>query len=147
MRRFRGKLLVEAAPLLLRIVQFSEGVGQLHLAGVELEALHRVGIVRPLLRERRDFGRKIVDEGRLDQPVLAQPLEDLGGDLAGAVAGAVRNSGLEAELALHDLHRTARLVRHEVVEGRMLRLAERVPVPALDLALDFTSTPRCASRS
>ena len=79
------QLRLEPPALLDRIVQLAEGVGHLEAADVELEALDRVRIVRLLLRERRDFGRKVVDEGRLNQPVLAERLEDLGRDLARAV--------------------------------------------------------------
>ena len=79
-----GELRLEAAPLLRRIVQLAEGIGDLEAADVQLEPLHRVRVVRLLLRERRHLGREVVDEGRLDEVVLVQPLEDLGGDLAGA---------------------------------------------------------------
>ena len=70
------QLLLEAAALLRRIVQLAEGVGHLEAADVQLEALDRVRIVGLLLGERRDFGREVVDEGRLNQLVLAERLED-----------------------------------------------------------------------
>ena len=40
-----------------------------------------------LLGQRRDLGRKVVDERRLHEPVFPQRLEDRRRDLAGAVAG------------------------------------------------------------
>ena len=40
------------------------------------------GIVRLLLRQRRHLGRKVVDERRLDEIVLAERLEDRRGDLS-----------------------------------------------------------------
>src|SRR5712692_3460781 len=46
------QLLFEAPPLLDGIVQLAEGIGHLETANVELEAFHRIRIVRPLLRER-----------------------------------------------------------------------------------------------
>ena len=89
-----GELRLEAAALLDRIVELAEGVGDFEAADVELEALDRVGIVGALLRQRRHFGRKVVDERRLDQVLFPERLEDRAGDLAGA--GALRN--LDAEL-------------------------------------------------
>ena len=88
------ELRLEPPALLVRIVQLAEGVGHLEAADVELEALDRVGIVRLLLRQRRHLGREVVDEGRLNQPILAERLEDLGRDLPGPVA----RLDLDAEL-------------------------------------------------
>ena len=82
-----GDLGLEPAPLLGRIVELAERVGDFEAADVELEALDGLGVVRLLLRERRHFGRKVVDEGRLDEIVLVQPLEDLGRDPPGAPPG------------------------------------------------------------
>ena len=67
---------LEAPALLRRIVQLAEGVGHLEAADVQLEALDRVGVVGALLGQRRDLGREVVDEGRLDQLILPQRLED-----------------------------------------------------------------------
>ena len=80
--RAAGDLRLEAAALLGRIVELAEGVGHFEAADVQLEALDGVGIVGLLLRERRHLGRKVVDERRLNQVVLVQPLEDLGRDPA-----------------------------------------------------------------
>ena len=68
--RALGELRLEAAALLGRIVELAEGVGHFEAADVELEALDGVGIVRALLRQRRDLGREVVDERRLDQLML-----------------------------------------------------------------------------
>ena len=76
------ELRLEPAALLGRIVELAEGVGHFEPADVQLEPLDGVRIVRLLLRERRHLGREVVDERRLDELVLVQALEDLGGDLA-----------------------------------------------------------------
>ena len=70
------KLLLEPPALLDRIVELAEGVRDFEAADIELEPFDGVGIVLPLLRERRDLGRKVVDEYRLDEIALAQRLED-----------------------------------------------------------------------
>ncbi len=90
-----GQLGLEAAALLRRIVELAEGVGHLEAADVELEALDRLGVVGLLLRQGRDLGREVVDERRLHEVVLVQPLEDFGRDPAGAPPGLQ----LEAQLA------------------------------------------------
>ena len=87
-----GQLRLEAAALLGRIVQLAERVRHLESADVQLEPLDRVGIVLPLLGQRRDFGRKVVDERRLDELVLPQVLEDLGRDLPGTAPSARCNA-------------------------------------------------------
>ncbi len=53
--------------LLGRVVQLGEAVGDLHAAGVELEAVGPLRVLRLLPRERRDLGRKLVEEGRLHE--------------------------------------------------------------------------------
>jgi hypothetical protein len=68
-------------PLLHRIVELAEGVGNLEATDVQLESLHRVGVVGLLLRQRRHLGRKVVDECRPCEVVLAQRFEHLRGDL------------------------------------------------------------------
>ena len=50
---------------------------------VQLEPLDGLGVVGPLLRERRHLGRKVVHEGRLHQPRLAHDLEQLERDRPG----------------------------------------------------------------
>src|SRR5471032_740622 len=81
------QLSFEAPALLDRVVELAEGVRDFEAADVQLEALDGVRVVRFLLRQRRHLRREVVDERRLNQPVLAEPLEDLGRDLAGAVSG------------------------------------------------------------
>src|SRR5436853_69728 len=63
---------LEAAALLHWIVQLAERVRNLHPVNVELEALDGVRVVGALLRQRRDLGRKVVDEGRLDELIFAE---------------------------------------------------------------------------
>ena len=70
-----GKLLLEAFVLFDRVVQLAEGVAQLETAGEELEALDVLGVVGFGLRERRDDGRVVVDDGGLDQEGLDDRLE------------------------------------------------------------------------
>ena len=92
--RLSCELRLEPPALLRRIVELAEGVGHLEAADVQLEALDGVGIVGALLRERRHLRREIVDERRLDERLLVQPLEDLRGDLAGLP----RRRDVDAEL-------------------------------------------------
>jgi hypothetical protein len=47
-----GHLHLEAAALLLRVGELAEAVGELHAAGVELEALGHAGVVGRGPRER-----------------------------------------------------------------------------------------------
>ena len=80
-----GDLLLEAAGLLVGVIQLGERVRHFHAADVQLEALHETRIVRALLRERRDLGREIRDERRLDQVLLDDRLEQRGDLLSFAV--------------------------------------------------------------
>ena len=70
--------------LLDGVVQLAEGVAQLEAAGEELEALDVVRIVGLLLRERRDVGREVVDDGGLDEERLDDGLEEVVDRLARA---------------------------------------------------------------
>ena len=81
---FALELPFEAASLLGRIVQLAERVGDFETTDVELEAFDGVRIVGPLFREWRHLRREIVDERRLDERLLVQPLEDLRRDLSGS---------------------------------------------------------------
>src|SRR5262245_46716845 len=82
--RAARQLRLEAAALLGRVVELAERIRDFEPADVQLESFHGVWIIRPLLGQRRDLGRKIVDEGRLDELLFAQAFEDRRGDLAGA---------------------------------------------------------------
>ena len=73
--RALGELLFKALLLLHRIVQLAERVAQLEPAGKDFEALNVVRVVGLLLRERRDDGRVIVDEGGLDKVGLDDSFE------------------------------------------------------------------------
>jgi len=72
-----SELILEAAVLLLGIVQLREGVAQLESADVELEALDPVGLVGLLLGERGDGEGKLVDDGGLDEVLFGNRFEDL----------------------------------------------------------------------
>ena len=71
------ELLFEAAALLLRVVQFGKRVRDLHAAGIDLEALHKLRFVGLVLRERRDLDREVVDDRRLEQVRLGMLLEQV----------------------------------------------------------------------
>ncbi len=60
-----------------RIVELAEGVAELEAAGEELEALDVFGVVGLGFRERRDDGRVVVDDGRLDEERLDDGLEEV----------------------------------------------------------------------
>src|SRR5207244_9624122 len=59
-------LILEAVALFGGIVQFAEGVRNLHTADVELEALDEIRVVGLLLGERRDLERVVQNERGLD---------------------------------------------------------------------------------
>ena len=128
--RALGELRLEAAALLHRIGQLAERIRQLEAADIQLEALHRIRIVLALLRQRRDLGREVVDERRLDQRVLPEVLEDIRRDAPRprvlhhrhAELRGQRRRGLRAP-QLHRAHVDAQLL------GRRLRrrLAHRQP--------------------
>ncbi len=71
------QLRLEAAALLLRIVQLGEGVADFHARGVDLETFDEGGVVGFVLRERRHFDRVVVDDGRLQQRVLEMFFEGM----------------------------------------------------------------------
>ena len=81
LRRRRGRvlrqLLLEAAALVVGVVQLAEGVADLEAADVELEALDPVGLVGLLLGERRDGEGEVVDDGGLDEVGFGDGLEDV----------------------------------------------------------------------
>ncbi len=118
------QLRLEPPPLLVRIVQLAEGVRHLETADVELEPLHGIRVVGLLFRQRRDLGRKVIDEGRLNQLVLAQPLEDLRRDLPGAAA----RVNLEPELPCKS---SRRLALAQLGLGHLALRAASTPPPAL----------------
>src|SRR5262249_16377149 len=106
--RATRELRAEAPPLLIRIVELAERVRDLETADVQLETLYRVPVVRLLLRERRHLRRKIVDERRLNQALLAHPPEDPHRDLAGAEPGLDLHADRTGDL--HGLLATAEIV-------------------------------------
>ncbi len=69
------ELLLEPPPLLLRIVQLRVGVRHLHAGDEQLEAVDEAGIVPLLASQRRQLGREVDDEGRLDERRLDERLE------------------------------------------------------------------------
>src|SRR2546427_9027240 len=66
-RGAQPRLLLEAAPLLLGIVQLAERVGELALLDEQLPPLHARRITALELGERRQRHRIVQHEGRLDQ--------------------------------------------------------------------------------
>ena len=66
--------LFEAPPLLVRVGQFAERVGELDAADVELETLRHAWVMRAKSRQRRLRGRILGEEGR---PAEAEPRLDL----------------------------------------------------------------------
>ena len=60
-------LLVEAAALLVGVVELAEGVGDLDPADERLQALDQARLGAVALGERRELDRVVEDEGRLDQ--------------------------------------------------------------------------------
>ena len=72
----------EALGLIHRVVQLGEGVAVLVAQDEQLEALSELGVLRMLLRQRRDLQRVVDDEGGLDELLLRHGLEDLGDELA-----------------------------------------------------------------
>ena len=107
-----GHLLTEAPLLLDGIVQLGESVAQLEPAGKEFKSLGERRIIGAALRQRRNGGRKVIQDRRLDQLFLRDGLKQQAGQLAlGELAGAA--NGLQPCLArpeivaLHDSARTA----------------------------------------
>ena len=75
--RLRPHLLLEAAPLLLRIVQLGERVRDFQAAHEALEALRQLRVVRVRLRQGGDGRGVIGHEGRLHQRGLHELLEEV----------------------------------------------------------------------
>ncbi len=68
-------LFLEARGLVLGVVQFGKSVGDFPAGNVQLEAVGYRGIRLVAPRERRDLGRIIDDESRLEQQMLGGLLE------------------------------------------------------------------------
>ena len=64
------ELVLEAAALFFRVVELAEAVGDFHLPGKNFKALHPIGFVRLVFRERRNRGRELVDHGWLHEVFL-----------------------------------------------------------------------------
>src|SRR5262245_17633146 len=64
------RLRLEAAALLVRVVQLCERVRDLNAADERLPAFHQPRLAAMPLREGRELHRVVEDEGRLDQPGL-----------------------------------------------------------------------------
>src|SRR6266516_441094 len=58
-------LLLEAAALIFRIIQFTKTVGDFHFTGENFPALGPIRLVRFLLGERRNSRREFVNDGWL----------------------------------------------------------------------------------
>ena len=72
------QLLLEASPLLFRIVQLAKGVAQLEASNVKLKALHPGWFVRLVFGQRGDGDREVVDDGWLNEVVLGDGFKDTG---------------------------------------------------------------------
>src|SRR5262249_4722017 len=83
-------LLAKPRGLLKRVGELRKRVGDLDPAGVELETVDPLGIARLLPRQRRDLGRELPDERRLDEVRLGHGLEDFRQELALLAAEPVR---------------------------------------------------------
>ena len=68
----------EPALLLGGIVEFREAVSDLHARDVDLESLGQRRIVGLLFRQRRNVGREIVKDRRLNEMVLGHGFEQAG---------------------------------------------------------------------
>src|SRR5437867_3600801 len=121
-------LLLEARPLVARVVQLGERVAQLEATGVPLEPLDETVSTGPALGQRRarELDRVVDQEGRLDQPRLDPGREQLVEDLAAVPVRPDRQASLDGR-------------RGQAVPGRVLldvdlgvledRLEQRHPPP------------------
>src|SRR5205809_4670740 len=85
--RTRPRLVFEASPLIVRVVQLGEGIGDLLAGNEQLEAIRQPRITGSPPGEWRDFHRMSQDEGGLHQGVLHELLEQLGDQPAPAGPG------------------------------------------------------------
>src|SRR6266581_102924 len=97
------ELLLEAAALILGIVQFTKAIGDLHLAGKNFPALGPLRFVQFLLRERRNSRREFVDDGWLRQMLFCGGLEKIGNRFSRWLVGIVRHVRMLGIEALHQL--------------------------------------------
>src|SRR5208283_2961351 len=125
-----AQLLLEAAALLLRIVQLTEGVPDLQAANEDLEALNPLAILLRLalvLGKWRDSERKVINERRLNQMRLGYELEHVRDRLAAWRSWIVGNVRVGRVIAVH--HGRDRLRAGEIVH---LRLGSSILGPELD---------------
>ena len=83
------QLIFEPLVLLHRIVQLAEGITEFKPACIDFKPLHPIRIIRLLLRQRRDGGGKLIDDGGLHQVFFGHSLEDARNRLAFWFAGLI----------------------------------------------------------
>src|SRR5215207_4324416 len=125
-RRLLGPLRLEAGPLLVRVVQLREGVGELHAGREAFEALDEPRLGAMVLGEGRELLRVVQDEGRL----LERRLHVLGEEVVDEPSPGLRRVELAAALARRGDERVALAVLEDVDARRLGdRLAQLEPPP------------------
>ena len=124
-------------------LQLREAIGEFAPADEELEAVGQERVAIGGARQRRDLGRVRMDEGRVEQRVLAGLLEDLDLQLAGAIAGLERDAEARASLAQVGHVAQPRGVEARIVledhagDGHATERLRQVIRPALGLELQL----------
>ena len=75
--RLFDRLQLEAAPLIVGVVQLGKGVGQFHVRREQFVTFGQQRIIFHALRQRRQHDRISVHEGRLDEVRFDDTLEEL----------------------------------------------------------------------
>src|SRR5262249_45824938 len=107
-----GVLLLEAAALVFRVVEFAEAVGDFHLSGENFPALGPVGLVGFLLGERRNSSGGFIDDCRLGQMLFGCGFEQSRDCFPGWLFGVISDMCVASIEALNELGHG--LVRGEV---------------------------------
>ena len=84
-------MLLEAAALLFRIIKLAKAVGDFQATDENFEALHPIGLIAPVLGQRRDGQREIVDDSRLNEMLLSHCFEKIGNGFARRLIRIVSN--------------------------------------------------------
>jgi hypothetical protein len=130
-----ARLGLETATLIIRIVQLGERVRHLASGDVELEAVRHLGVVRVSPRQRRDFHRIPQNEGRGDELVLRERLEQLEEHLSRAPIFLRRESSSGGERAQRRFRSEVLITSSGVATHRV---DQREPLPRrreIDLAI------------
>src|SRR5207245_8273043 len=97
------ELLLEASPLIFRIVQFTEAIRDLHFSGEDFPALGPVRLVRFLLGERRNSRGEFIDDCWLRQMLFRHGFEKIGNRFSRWLVGIVRHMGMSSIEAFYEL--------------------------------------------